>query len=219
MDGKALIKQGDNITALEPSRFEQLQSMAKYLSESDLVPIHFQKKPANVFIALQYSMRMDLDVFMVMQSLYVVHGRPSWEGKFLIALVNHSGIFDEPLEFIFEGAGDEYGCFARAKKGRKTIDGPKVTWKMVKTEGWDKPKGTMKSKWETMPEMMFRYRAGSYFVNTICPEVKLGLMTREELEDITVPLEPQEDGSYAPAKGELEYATMFWSLVKGKGAH
>jgi len=172
------------VSALEPSKFEQIRNMAEFLAQGDLIPAHFQKKPANVFIALQYALRMNLDPFMVMSSMYIVHGRPSWEGKFLIALVNHSGLFDEPLEFIFEGQGDEYGCFARARKGRKTIDGPKVSWKMVKAEGWDKPKGGMKSKWETLAPLMFRYRAGSYFVNTVCPEVKLGLPTREELEDV-----------------------------------
>jgi hypothetical protein len=50
----------------------------------------------------------------------------------------------------------------------------------VKEEGWLAKNG---SKWKTMPELMFMYRAASWFINTHCPEIAMGLRTAEEIED------------------------------------
>jgi len=219
-----LIKKDDNVLNMGLDRLEALKGIAAYFAESDLVPAHFQGKPANVFIALQYAARLDLDPFLTMQSLYIVHGRPGWEGKFLIGLVNRSNLFNGPLEFEWQGEKGQknWGCRAVAKKGRKTIYGPWVTWEMVSEEGWNEnkpiydkqtrkpiPGKFVKSKWNTMPEMMFTYRAGAYFVNTICPQVKLGIPTREELEDTSFDLQgiPGSDVLY------VDQTETFWKLV------
>jgi len=167
--------------------FEHIQRVAKIFASSTMVPSHFRGNLGNCLIALDYAARIKANPFMVMQNMYIVHGRPGIEGKLVIALVNQSGRF-EPLEF----EEDKEGCFAYAKekKSGKILKGPKVTWEMVKAEGWDQPKqmkdgkGVIKSKWETMSQLMFRYRAATYFARTYCPEVLLGMLTTEEIEDI-----------------------------------
>jgi len=119
---------------------------------------------------------------MVMQNLYIVNGRPSWSSKFLIAAINNSGKFD-PLQFKFDGQGDEYGCIAFSKNAKGImLESPKVTWAMVKQEGWLGKNG---SKWKTMPQVMFRYRAASFFSSFYCPEITMGMSTAEEMQDIT----------------------------------
>lgn len=211
-----LKKQDENVLTMAPSRFEQFKSMAEYFAKSNLVPQHFQGNPANVFIALQYAARMNLDPFLVMQSIYVVHGRPGWEGKFLLSLVNNSGKFNAALDFEWTGkeGKPDWGCRAVATKGRRTIYGPWVTWKMVEAEGWnkDKPmrdgKGVIKSKWNTMPELMFKYRAAAYFCNTNCPEVKLGLPTKEELVDAEIDMLATPEGVFV----SNDAIQSFWDL-------
>jgi hypothetical protein len=125
-----------------------------------------------------------------------VYGTPGIEGKLLIAIVNASGQIDGVLDFEHSGEGDNRQCraFAKLTATKQTIYGPWVTWKMVVAEGWAKSKkataknGTeysQPSKWETMPELMFEYRAGAFFCRTRFPHLVLGLQTREELEDVS----------------------------------
>lgn len=63
----------------------------------------------------------------------------------------------------------------------KVCTGAPVTWDMVKAEGWYDKSG---SKWKTMPDQMFRYRAAAFFARTFCPDVLMGLQTVEETRDV-----------------------------------
>jgi hypothetical protein len=179
------------------AKFEHAQRVAKVLMASTIVPEHFRDNIGNCIIALNYAERIQADPFMVMQNMYVVYGRPGIEGKLVIALINQSNKYSEPLKFEFAGTGDEYGCtaYTREAKSGEVVRGPKITLKIVKAEGWDKDKGTMKSKWNTMPDVMYRYRAASWFANTNCPELKLGMSTVEEIHDF-VDLQRDESGKY-----------------------
>ena len=75
----------------DAERFDHAQRVAKMLSTSTLVPEHFRNNIGNCVIALNYADRIGADPFMVLQNMYVVHGRPGVEGKLVIALVNQSG--------------------------------------------------------------------------------------------------------------------------------
>jgi len=206
---------GDNMF-FNVQMFEHAQRVAKMLGASTMVPSHFQgpQNIGNVMIAMNYAQRVRADVFMVMQSLYVVHGRPGLEGKLVIALVNQCGRF-EPLEFEI----DNDGCLAFAKeiKSEKVLKGPKVTWDMVKAEGW---LGKTGSKWQTMPDVMFRYRSAAFFARTYCPEVLLGMQTKEELEDY-ITLKPAANGRSwereEPPAPEFDYDAFREDLIHKKG--
>src|SRR5512137_2837763 len=80
------------------AKFEHAQRIATLFSSSTMVPKHFQGNVANCLIALNYADRIQADVFMVMQNMYVVHGRPGIEAKLVIALINQSGKYSEPLK-------------------------------------------------------------------------------------------------------------------------
>jgi hypothetical protein len=54
---------------------------------------------------------------------------------------------------------------------------------MAKAEGWVDKNG---SKWKTMPEQMFRYRAASFLIRTTAPEIGMGLLTADEAEDSVI---------------------------------
>jgi hypothetical protein len=74
---------------------------------------------------------------------------------------------------------------------------------MVKAEKWDAPKGygekQQVSKWVTMPELMFMYRAATFFGRAHDSDLLMGMKTVEELEDIhSAPaLTPDKDGVYS----------------------
>ena len=164
--------------------FEAAQLMIRPLSESDLVPATFQKRPANCLIALETAQRIGASPMMVMQNLYIVHGKPAWSSTFLIACINASRKFT-PLRYRMTGekGTDSYGCIAWAidRDGEK-LESPEVTIGMAKAEGWY---GKTGSKWKTMPELMLRYRAATFFARTYVPELTMGIQTQDEIIDIT----------------------------------
>lgn len=171
----------------ELKRFEVMQRMGKMYSTSSIVPAQYQNNVSNCAIALDMAMRMNANPLMVMQNLYMVHGNPGWSSKFLIATINSCGRFT-PLRYECNGkAGDEYGwrCYAYEvsdKDKTERLEGTWVTWAMVKAEGWANKNG---SKWKTMPEIMFKYRAAAFWQRMYAPEISMGLNTAEEAEDIT----------------------------------
>lgn len=176
--------------------FDLAAREAKVYASSTLVPTDYQGNPANCLIALNMAKRIGVDPLMTMQNLYIVHGRPGWSAQFLIGAFNQCGRFTA-MRFEWKGVketADDYGCRAYATElaTKEKIVGPWVTWKMVRAEGWDAKKG---SKWQTIPDLMFQYRAAAWFVRTHAPEIAMGHQTVEELRDMGDPIDVTEDGS------------------------
>ena len=172
----------DEVSA-EEKMFELAQRKAKVYSESSLVPKEYQKNVGNVLIAQNMASRMGADVLMVMQNLYLVHGRPGWSAQFLIGTFNSCGRFSA-IRYRFSGKvdTDDWGCTAYCVElgTQEELTGTRVTVGIAKKEGWFAKAG---SKWQTIPEQMLRYRAATFLIRTIAPEIGLGLHTVDELED------------------------------------
>jgi hypothetical protein len=175
----------------DANSFAHAQRVAKMLMASSLVPKEYQNNVPNIMIALEMANRIGASPLMVMQNLNIIQGRPSWSSQFIISAINSCKRFS-PLRFEIDGEGDEYGCraWARDHSGDR-VQGPKVTWKMVKDEGWLSKGG---SKWKTMPELMFNYRAAAFFGRLYAPDVLMGMYTAEEQEDIIAQEEDQAAG-------------------------
>lgn len=179
----ATIGMAINEVSAEEKLFELAQRKAKVYSESSLVPKEYQKNVGNVLIAQNMAARMGADVLMVMQNLYLVHGRPGWSAQFLIGTFNSCGRFSA-IRYRFSGKADtdDWGCTAYCVElgTQEELIGTKITIGMAKKEGWFTKAG---SKWQTIPEQMLRYRAATFLIRTIAPEIGLGLHTVDELED------------------------------------
>lgn len=170
----------------EPTDMDQAWRFATALASSSIVPARYAGKPGDCLIALDLAMRLRTSYLAVMQHVYNVKGRPAMEAVLSTALTNCSGLFADPLEFEVEGEKVESETYrVRAFATRKTtgtvLYGPWISWKLVKAEGWLNKEG---SKWKTMPEQMFHYRAASWFERRHCPEVTMGMLSPDEAESI-----------------------------------
>lgn len=166
------------------SGFDLMQRGAKLLAASTLVPQQYQGNLPNCVIALNMATRIGADPLLVMQSLYIVHGRPGWSAKFLIASFNQCGRFTAiRYEWVGERDKDSWGCraWATEKATGEKIIGPLITIGLSKKEGWFEKSG---SKWKTIPELMLQYRAAAWMVNTHAPEISMGLSTQDEIHDV-----------------------------------
>lgn len=176
------------------ANFEDAQKIASILSKSDLVPASYKNNIPNTMIALEMANRLNISPFEVMQNLDIIKGKPSWNSTFIIASINSCGRF-KPLRFEFIGTPktDEYGCRAYTEdlEGNKLV-GPTITWLMVKSEGWLSKSG---SKWQTMPELMFQYRAASFFGRLYAPDILKGMQSADEVKDVvgTIDVEYEDE--------------------------
>lgn len=167
----------------DSASFEHAQRVAKMLSASNLIPEAYRNNIQNTMIALEMANRIGATPLMVMQNLHVIQGKPSWSSAFVIAAINSCKKFS-PLRFVLKGKGDKMQCFARAKDltTGKMVNGVMVTMVMAIAEGWVSKAG---SKWKTMPELMIQYRAAAFFGRLYVPEIMMGMLTAEEVQDIS----------------------------------
>jgi hypothetical protein len=163
--------------------FALLCRAGKALADSTMVPTIYQANLPNCIIALEMAQRIGASPLMVMQNLYIVHGRPAWSAKFLIACFNQCGRFSA-VRYIWSGkrGQDDWGCQAWSieKATGEKILGPVITLELAKAEGWY---GRKDSKWKTMPEKMFMYRAAAWMIDTHAPELSMGIRTDDEVHD------------------------------------
>ena len=155
-------------------------AVAEELSKSDIIPKEFQKKPANCLIAVELSNRLKASPFQVMQNMDVIYGRPALRSSFVIACINNSGKIIGSLKFEMNEKCTKCRAWAIEKETGSKLTGPTITMEMAEKEGWLTKNG---SKWKTMPDLMLRYRAASFFGRLYCPEIMNGMYTDDEVSD------------------------------------
>lgn len=187
-------EQGQQLSVLgafaNGEQFQMAMQAAEMLASSSMVPDAYKKNPGSCFIAINTALRLRMDPLMVMQNLYVVYGTPSWSGKFAIALIQTCGKFSG-IKFEERRDGERLTgmrLVATEKETGEERRGVWVTEEVVKKEEWLSKKG---SKWATIPELMYRYRAAAFFARTECPEVLNGLSVEGEVEDIADKSQPK----------------------------
>lgn len=180
----ALTTRNENTSIFSSSEAWGLAAkMATSLAQSTIIPKDFQGNANNALIAIELANRLQVSPLMVMQNLYVVYGRPAWSAQYMIAMINGSGKYDFELQYDekTDKNGKPFSCQCWTEKNGRRVTGPVIDMDMAKAEGWIDKSG---SKWKTMPQMMLRYRAASFFGRMNCPELTMGFYTQEEVVDI-----------------------------------
>ena len=187
-----------------PEKYNSKIKIADALSRTQFVPDAFRGKAEDCLVALDMAARLDLNPLAVFPDIYVIDNRASFSSKFLIALVNRSGRFsrikfdegvDGETEVTFSGWGDQRGqrktwkekvpnyysiaSFTELSSG-ETFTSPRVDIKFAEKNGWVQKNG---SKWQTMPQIMCRYRSASILIKSTCPEIVMGMEWADDLQD------------------------------------
>ena len=83
---------------------------------------------------------------------------------------------------------------------KKQVKGTTVSMKMARQEGW-----TKNPKYSSMPELMLRNRAATFFGRQYIPDLLLGVQTSEEVIDIEPePINVSESSVQVESKQEDE---------------
>ena len=172
--------------AREVVPFDKLMEMSTMLANSTIIPVAFQKRPENCFIAMDMASRMGISPMLLMQNLFIIQGKPSLSGQFIASLVRSTPMFrNVTLHYVGTPQTDTWGAYVTAIRNSngEEIKGATVTMKIAKAEQWTAKQG---SKWLTMPELMLSYRAYTWFARQNAPELLNGLQSSDEIDDIQV---------------------------------
>lgn len=162
------------INSLAPQTFDEALRFADFLANSDIVPKDFQKKPANVLVAIQWGMELGLQAMQAMQNIAVINGRPSLWGDAVIALVRSSPL----CEYIYES---DDGETATCRVKRRDEDEQVRTFSMTdaKLAGLAGKQGP----WSQYPKRMRQMRARAFALRDVFPDVLRGMPVAEEVMD------------------------------------
>jgi hypothetical protein len=161
--------------SLAPQNLDEALKFADYLANSDIVPKDFQRKPANILVAVQWGMELGLQPMQAMQSIAVINGRPSLWGDAVIALVRSSPL----CEYVYE---TDDGETATCRVKRVGEEEQSRTFSMT-----DAGLAGLKGKqgpWSQYPKRMRQMRARSFALRDVFPDVLRGMPMAEEVQDI-----------------------------------
>ena len=169
---------------VELSQSDEMRSLfklAQFMSTSEIIPTIFRNKPANVFIAMQLAQRMNVPAMEIMQNLYIVHGNPTFKTSYLIARANESGIFSEPIQYEIQGeiGNETITAYSYLSCSSARISA-QVSMEMARKEGW-----TKNDKYKSMNVQMLCFRAAAFLLRRYAPQISLGFLSKEEIEDTT----------------------------------
>jgi len=184
----------ENLPAVQQSqmtpqreRYAMLKDQAKMFAMSPLIPEHLRKgtpdqTAANCMIAIQMAERMGEMPLVVMQNIHIINGKAGFASQYMIARANASGVFVGRINWRIEGEGDglEVTAFASLRETGEEVSFT-ASMRMAKAEGWVSNK-----KYQSMPEVMLRYRSAAFLVRFYAPDVMLGHQTTEEIEDVVL---------------------------------
>ena len=171
---------------MNPAKFEHMCRVGKMLALSPLFPEHLRKggteaAVANGVLVMNMAERLVEDPLTVAQNIYFVSGKPGWSATYMISKANQHTAFSDQIDWDVKGSGDKLSVTAfatLAKTGKKvsvTCD-----MAMAKAENWVK-----NAKYQSMPELMLRYRSATMLIRLYCPEVMIGMPPTIELDDET----------------------------------
>ena len=159
---------------------EKSYRIADLMAKSDIIPTHFRGKAANIFIVLNSAYRMNIDPMLMMQNTFVISGKLGMNAAFAISLANRSGLFSHGIRYRIEGKGVDLAVTAYTNLSQTSEEiSYTITMKEAIADGW-----TKNTKYQSLPELMLRYRAATLLIRTHAPEVMNGMQGVEELEDI-----------------------------------
>lgn len=181
--------------ALEPTNTAEAFALAERLADSKLIPVSFQGKPNDVFVAMMWSRNLGLPIVQGLQSIAVINGRPSIWGDAALAVVRSSGLLESFKETI---TGEGLKLTATCTVVRRGESEPYVeSFSMfdAQTAGLTGKSGP----WKQYPKRMLRLRARNFCLRNAFPDVLMGIGMAEEQLDIAA-----ANDSAAPAAAEAK---------------
>jgi hypothetical protein len=169
------------IATMGKDEIEALKQHCVRISQSGLVPDHFAKNPAAIYTAIDMARVLGEEPITFMQHVFFISGKAGMTAAYMNSRMRRRHVIKGTVRYVKTGEGASLAIRAVVKDAEtdEMIEGPEVSMAMAKAEGW-----TKNAKYQSMPEVMLRARAITFLVRSHYPDVLMGFLTTEELEDM-----------------------------------
>lgn len=181
-----------SLVVLDPVKFKQLQEVSKVMGLATLGMDHLKVRDpktkavlagptmANCFLVANQATMWGMNPFNVAPETYVVGGKLAYLGKLIAGVINSRAGLEGRLWHTFEGEGD-----ARSVTIHGTFKGEERERTATLTVAQGKAASPTRHKmWDTDPDQKLIYSCSIRWARRHCPEVILGILTEDELEEV-----------------------------------
>jgi hypothetical protein len=176
-----------------PKTFEEGYRLAQLYAQSEMIPKQYRGKAADILIAIELGMGLQLPPASALQSIAVVNGRPALWGDGLLGVIVGSSLYQDHDEF-YEVNGEHrdgltvddlkldatVAICTFIRRGKPTPVTRRFSVGQAKKAGlWGK-----EGPWQTYPDRMLAMRARSFAARDCFPDLLRGVRTVEELRDL-----------------------------------
>lgn len=153
---------------LQPRTFEDYWNICSQMASSDLVPLDYKGKPANIMIAMEYGASIGIPNIQAPQVIAVINGRPSLWGDGFLGVIQTCPAYEWHQE-DFDEKKQEWTCKIKRKGnpkpfvgtfGKKDAETIMVNTKNGKIPLIKKPGPWSDGYWKRMCQMRARGFAG-----------------------------------------------------------
>ena len=176
------------LPTLAPQTMAEAMDFSKMLSQSEMVPKSYQRKPQDILVAVQWGYELGLQPLQALQNIAIINGKPSVYGDAALALVKNDPRCAGVNEKI-EGEGDARTAFCKVKRRY----GEEIEETVAQFSVADAKRARLWGKqgpWSQYPDRMLQMRARGFAIRDAFPDALKGVITAEEAQDY--PSEPKD---------------------------
>lgn len=169
------------LPTLAPQNMTEAMDFSKMLSQSEMVPKAYQRKPQDILVAVQWGYELGLQPLQALQNIAIINGKPSVYGDAALALVKSDPRCAGVAERV-EGDGDNRTAYCKVKRRygdeiEETIGQFSVA-DAKRARLWGK-----QGPWSQYPDRMLQMRARGFAIRDAFPDALKGVITAEEAQD------------------------------------
>ena len=183
---------------LTPNSLNEVVRFAEVMSKGDFcLPKVYRNNPGACMAVAMIALDIQMNPFQVATKCYQVNNQMAMEAQLMVAIVNARAGLAEPLDYTFDGEGQDMHCTVRGvlKGGHeRTYTSPPINALTVKNS----------PLWKTDPQQQLGYYSARSWARRYTPEVIMGLYSVDEVQ--TMPQEPRNiTGEWNPLQdGEAQ---------------
>jgi hypothetical protein len=169
------------IATMGKEEIDAIKAHCLRIAKSGLVPDHFKNSPEAIYTAIDMARVLGEEPVTFMQNVFFISGKAGMTAAYMNSRMRRRHVIKGTVRYVKTGSGADLAIRAvvRDAETDEMVEGPEVSMAMAKAEGW-----TKNAKYQSMPEVMLRARAITFLVRSHYPDVLMGFLTTEELEDM-----------------------------------
>ena len=169
----AKIQSGER--GLQLHNLEDMRTASQLILQSGMCPDGYKTAP-QVFVGLQTGAEIGLKPMQALNSIAVIHGRPTLWGDSALGMVRRSGLLTAFSEEV-TGTGDNMVAkVVSTREDKFTVTSEFSAQDAKKARLWDK-----KGPWQTHPKRMLKYKARAFNLRDNFSDILMGMHLTEEM--------------------------------------